>query len=293
MPWLQCVFPLSKAQVADAEALLEGLGAEAISLEDAADEPILELGPDEIRLWQSLRLIALFPIEEDEAALRQSLAEALTPESLAELDIHILEDEPWEQAWLKDFHPMRFGERLWVCPSGHEIHESGAIVLDLDPGLAFGSGTHPSTAMCLNWLAGQPLEGKNLIDFGCGSGILAIAALKLGAIKAHGLDHDPQAIIASRDNAQRNHVLDALMLYGPQDGLPPKVDILVANILANTLIELAPLLSSLLKPKGQILLSGILEHQAEEVMAAYAADFEMKVEATQADWALLQGSKKC
>lgn len=293
MPWLQCAFPLKQSQVAGAEALLEGLGAEAISLEDAADEPILELGPDEIRLWQQVRLIALFPIEQDEAALRQQLAQSLTPESLAGLEICILEDEPWEQAWLKDFHPMRFGEKLWVCPSGYEIDAPGAVVIDLDPGLAFGSGTHPSTAMCLNWLAGQALTGKEVIDFGCGSGILAIAALKLGAIKAHGLDHDPQAIIASRDNAKRNAVLERLELYGPDAPLPPRAEILIGNILANTLMELAPLFRQLLKPQGQILLSGILEHQAEEVMAAYESDFDIRVQATQAGWALLHGSKQC
>lgn len=294
MPWLQCSFPLGQSQVAEAEAWLEGLGAQAISLEDAANEPILELGPEEIRLWQAIRIIALFPIEQDAAELHQRCEQRLTPESLAGLDIHVLEDQPWEQAWLKDFQSMRFGRQLWICPSGYQIDEPDAIVIDLDPGLAFGSGTHPSTAMCLDWLAKQPLTGKEVIDFGCGSGILAIAALKLGASKAHGLDHDPQAIIASRDNAERNGVLASLELYGPNDGQPPKANLLLANILANTLIELEPLFAQLLHAQGELLLSGILDEQAAAVIQAYESDFVMQVIASKDGWALLQGTcKQC
>lgn len=289
MPWLQLSFPLPKAKAEATETWLEGQGALAISLEDAADEPILELKPDEIRLWQQMRIIALFPIEQDEAALRHELAGYLDGQTLAALRLEVLEDQPWEQVWLKDFKPMRFGQQLWICPSGHTVSEPDAVVIDLDPGLAFGSGTHPSTALCLEWLAGQALVGKEIIDFGCGSGILAIAALKLGASKAHGLDHDPQAIIASRDNALRNGVLERLALYGPGDPLPPQAAIVVANILANTLIELEPLLNQLVSEPGDILLAGILDEQAGALCAVFNQHFAMEVVASQDGWALLHG----
>lgn len=290
MPWLQVSFPLKGDQVAKAEACLEGLGALAISLEDDADEPILELGPQEIRLWQEVRIQGLFDSGQDSEALRRSLAAQLGPESLAGLHLELIADQPWEQAWLKDFHPMRFGQRLWICPSGYRVDEPDALVIDLDPGLAFGSGTHPSTALCLNWLADQPLASRQVIDFGCGSGVLAIAALKLGAALAYGLDHDPQAILASRDNAERNGVLDRLELLGPEERLEFKgADILLANILANSLMELEPLFAELLPVQSQILLSGILVEQAPEVIGAYAGHFAVKVIAKQDGWALLQG----
>lgn len=294
MPWLQVSFPLKQAQVAAAEAWLEDLGALAISLEDDADEPILELGPQEIRLWQEVRIQGLFDSGQDTEALRQSLADQLGPESLAGLHLELIADQPWEQAWLKDFHPMRFGQRLWICPSGYRVDEPDALVIDLDPGLAFGSGTHPSTALCLNWLAEHPMDGKRIIDFGCGSGVLAIAALKLGATRAYGLDHDPQAILATRDNAERNGVLERLELFGPDDRLPDQIDpkgtdILLANILANTLMQLEPLFAQLLAADKRVLLAGILAEQADELMAVYSRHFAIQVVAEQEGWVLLQG----
>jgi ribosomal protein L11 methyltransferase len=294
MPWLQVSFPLKQAQVAAVESWLEDLGALAISLEDDADEPILELGPQEIRLWQEVRIQGLFDSGQDAEALRQSLVDQLGPESLAGLHLELIADQPWEQAWLKDFHPMRFGQRLWICPSGYRVDEPDALVIDLDPGLAFGSGTHPSTALCLSWLAEHPMDDKRIIDFGCGSGVLAIAALKLGAARAYGLDHDPQAILATRDNAERNGVLERLELFGPDDRLPDQIDpkgtdILLANILANTLMQLEPLFAQLLAADKRVLLAGILAEQADELMDVYSRHFAIKVVAEQEGWVLLQG----
>jgi ribosomal protein L11 methyltransferase len=204
-----------------------------------------------------------------------------------------LEDRAWEREWLKDFKPMQFGRRLWVCPGGMSLPASArdACIIDLDPGLAFGTGTHPTTAMCLEWLDGADLAGTRVIDYGCGSGILAIAALKLGAREAVGTDIDPQALMASRDNAERNAVSDKLVLQTVERTIDP-ADVLLANILAGPLAELAASFAKLVKPGGRIVLSGILKEQALPLAQTYAAWFDMDSPVYREDWARLVGKRR-
>ncbi len=206
--------------------------------------------------------------------------------------IEQIEDKDWEREWMANFHPMRFGERLWICPSWRDVPDPDAVNVMLDPGLAFGTGTHPTTSLCLTWLDGLDLAGKTVIDFGCGSGILAIAALKLGASQAIGIDIDPQAIQASRDNAERNGVADRLSLYLPhQQPENLQADVVVANILAGPLRELAPLISVLPKSGGHLGLSGVLESQAESVCEAYVAHFALDPVAVKEEWCRITGVK--
>ncbi|MBP3863108.1 MAG: 50S ribosomal protein L11 methyltransferase, partial [Pseudomonas sp.] len=202
-------------------------------------------------------------------------------------------DQDWERSWMDNFHPMRFGQRLWIVPSWHAAPEPDAVNLLLDPGLAFGTGTHPTTALCLEWLDGQDLKNCTVLDFGCGSGILAIAAMLLGAKHAVGTDIDVQALEASRDNANRNGVDPQLFpLYLPEDMPQVQADVVVANILAGPLVSLAPQLSSLVKPGGRLALSGILAEQGEEVAAAYAQDFDLDPIANRDGWVRISGRRR-
>jgi ribosomal protein L11 methyltransferase len=289
MPWLQLHMRTSKAEEARLEQTLEDLGALSVTLADAADEPILELGPGETRLWQQMQLSALFEADADPEAIAQALLAELGEGQASELRFELLQDQPWERAWLEHFRPMRFGRRLWVCPNGQRVEATDALIIDLDPGLAFGTGTHPTTALCLEWLDGADLHGREVLDFGCGSGILAIAALKLGAAWAHALDHDPQAIQASADNARNNGVIERLRLYAPGELPPSPVGLILANILSGTLIKLQPTLAQLAQPGAELLLSGILQEQAEEVLQAYRPFFRIQQVASRDGWVLLHG----
>lgn len=237
-------------------------------------------------------MIGLFDAETDmKAVVAQLEQHPLLGAGFAH-KIEQLEDKDWEREWMDNFHPMRFGERLWICPSWRDVPDENAVNVMLDPGLAFGTGTHPTTSLCLQWLDGLDLNGKTVIDFGCGSGILAIAALKLGAAKAIGIDIDPQAIQASRDNAQRNGVSERLELYLPQDQPESmKADVVVANILAGPLRELAPLISVLPVSGGLLGLSGILASQAESVCEAYADIFTLDPVVEKEEWCRITGRK--
>ncbi|NDL63488.1 50S ribosomal protein L11 methyltransferase [Acerihabitans arboris] len=292
MPWIQIKINTTGA---DAECLSDALmenGAVSVTFQDTHDNPVFEPLPGETRLWGDTDVIGLFEADIDVAAV----IEALSGHPLLGKGFHHkieqLEDKDWEREWMDNFHPMRFGERLWICPSWRPVPDADAVNVMLDPGLAFGTGTHPTTALCLQWLDGLDLEGKTVIDFGCGSGILAIAALKLGAARAIGIDIDPQAIQASRDNAQRNGVEDRLDLYlsheKPDD---LSADVVVANILAGPLRELAPLISTLPGPGGFLGLSGILASQAENVEAAYADTFSLDPVAEKEEWCRITGRR--
>jgi ribosomal protein L11 methyltransferase len=241
-----------------------------------------------------VRLTALFAAEGRARGRLAALAERLAPLSLTAPRIETIADRAWERVWLDDFRPTRFGRRLWVCPQGQPAPDPAAVVVDLDPGLAFGTGHHPTTALCLEWLDGTQLAGRTVLDYGCGSGILAIAALKLGAGLAIALDHDPQAIEATRANAERNGVAERMVLCLPEGlaGLGPRLpaELVVANILAGPLVELAPTLLRLLKPGGRIALSGVLAHQVGPVCAAYAAGVELGPTRLREDWALIEGT---
>lgn len=292
MAWLQVTLTTGRDQASRVEAALEGAGALAVTLTDAGDEPQIEPPPGATPLWSEVRVTALFDDEpgfgERVALLAADLAGRLT----APPHVERVEDRPWARAWLDDFRPSRFGKRLWVCPRGQAAEGPDAVVVELDPGLAFGTGHHATTALCLEWLDGTDLAGRSLIDFGCGSGILAIAALRLGAAGALAVDHDPQALEATRDNAAANGV-DARITVCDPAGIPEDpADVLVANILAGPLVELAPRLVRLVRPGGRIALSGILEEQAESVAAAYASAVDLDPVRVRDGWVLISGRRR-
>jgi ribosomal protein L11 methyltransferase len=289
MPWLQVRLAITPDQAETYEDALLEVGAVSVTFMDAEDQPIFEPDLGTTPLWSHTHLLALF---EGDADADQVVAHLrlLTGDPLPEHQIERIEDQDWERSWMDNFQPMRFGRRLWIVPSWHEAPEPDAVNLLLDPGLAFGTGTHPTTALCLQWLDGQPLDGCTVLDFGCGSGILAIAALLLGAEHAAGTDIDPQAVEASRDNANRNGIDPARFpVYLPENLPQEQADVVVANILAGPLVALAPQITSLVKTGGRLALSGILAEQAEEVRAAYAADFDLDPTAEQDGWVRISG----
>lgn len=290
MPWIQIKINTTGAHAEElGDALIE-LGAVSVTFQDTHDNPVFEPLPGETRLWGDTDIIGLFDAETDMEPVVQSMGQHPLLATDYHYKIEQIEDKDWEREWMENFHPMRFGERLWICPSWRDVPDPDAVNVMLDPGLAFGTGTHPTTALCLAWLDGLDLAGKTIIDFGCGSGILAIAALKLGAAQAIGIDIDPQAIQASRDNAERNGVLDRLSLYLPHqqpDNL--SADVVVANILAGPLRELAPLIGVLPKAGGHLGLSGVLASQAESVCEAYADRFQLDPVAEREEWCRITG----
>lgn len=290
MPWIQLKLNTTGAQAEAIGDVLMESGSVSITFMDSHDTPVFEPLPGETRLWGDTDVMALYDAETDMAAVIAQLQQSPLLGNDFVHKIEQLEDKDWEREWMDNFHPMRFGQRLWICPSWREVPEPEAVNVMLDPGLAFGTGTHPTTALCLEWLDGLDLVGKTVVDFGCGSGILAIAALKLGAARAVGIDIDPQAITASRDNAERNGVSDRLELYLPKDQPQDLLgDVVVANILAGPLRELAPLISVLPKSGGHLGLSGILESQAESVADAYREKFVLDPIAEREEWCRITG----
>ena len=290
MSWLQVRLALTPAQAETYEDLMLELGAVSVTFMDAEDQPIFEPDLGTTPLWSQTHLLALFEGDTDAAALEQRvqlLANGLTYE------VERLEDQEWERSWMDNFHPMRFGQRLWIVPSWHEAPEPEAVNLLLDPGLAFGTGTHPTTSLCLQWLDGEPVAGRQVLDFGCGSGILAIAALLLGAERAVGTDIDVQALEASRENANRNGIDPARFpLYLPADLPDEPADVVVANILAGPLVGLAEQITRLTRIGGRLALSGILAEQAEDVRAAYAGCFDLEPTATLDGWVRISGTRR-
>jgi len=292
MDWLQFVMELGALDPDDAEAALLQAGACSVTLSDAGDDPVLEPGPGETPLWSRTRITGLFPGDTDPQAIRQAVQSSLALESLPGHQLERLADRAWEREWLKDFGPMRFGERLWICPHGLEMESVDAVVVRLDPGLAFGTGTHPTTALCLEWLDSVNLRGCGVFDFGCGSGILGIAALKLGAVSVDAMDIDLQAVTATRQNARRNGVLEALNV---STELPPasrQYDVVLANILAGTLIENAALITDWARSGGQIVLAGLLTGQSDDVIREFADRVEFDPPVARGDWVRLSGTRK-
>ena len=291
MAWLQLHLATTEAHADAFQSALEDMGACAVTLTDGADQPVFEPPPGARPLWQNTVVSALFDADRDPALI---LA-ALQQQGLETQAHHheTLDDQVWERAWMDDFAPMRFGERLWIVPSWSESPDPEAVNLKLDPGLAFGTGTHETTALCLEWLDRADLKSKAVLDFGCGSGVLAIAALLLGAGNATGTDIDPQALTASEDNARNNGVADGLSLYLPEN-LPAdyRCDVLVANILAGPLIDLAGQLAGYCRPGGSLALSGILAEQAESVRAAYTPWFDLNPTTQQGDWVRIDGVRR-
>lgn len=295
MGWLKLTLQLERESVPAAELLLESFAPVSVTMADAGDEPLLEPQPGATPLWQACRLEALFDLELDVAGLRGALTAAgLTVESLDFLD-----DADWQNRWRQYAVDFCFADRLWLVPRDAEA--PGAPALHLDPGLAFGSGSHPTTRLCLDWLARADLVGKSLLDYGCGSGILALAGLKLGAARALAIDHDPQALLATRENAAYNAIaLPGDGESGLEVGLPDALgdrthDVVVANILANPLIELADVLLGAMRTPGVLVMAGLLEDQAQAVMAAYPSlSFEplvLEADEQGGRWARLVGAR--
>lgn len=289
MAWLRVstVVPAELAhQLADA---LEEQEAIAVTLADAEDEPVYEPTPGTTPLWQATRVEALFTEDADWERATQ-LATAMVGSSGIAWQVDPLADQVWERAWMDRFKPMRFGDRLWICPSAHPVPDEAEVVVKLDPGLAFGTGTHPTTHLCLEALDAMQTLPASVIDYGCGSGVLAVAALLLGTQEVQCVDIDPQALTATVSNAEVNGVESNIRVSQKPAELEP-AELVLANILAGPLTELAPQLAELTKPGGTIVLSGILETQAEELLQTYSAWFDMQPVATMEDWARLIGTR--
>lgn len=275
----------------EVEAACFEAGALSITLSDIRDDAVLEPAVGEIRLWPATRVRALFAAEMASAALVAGLGArlGLSPERLT---LCAVADRAWEREWLRDFHAMRFGQRLWIAPLHEPVTDPQAVVVALDPGLAFGTGTHATTALCLEWLDAHPPVSAHLIDFGCGSGVLAIAAVKLGADHAWGWDIDPQARLATRENAGRNGVGNRLQVVEEEAALPPRVDLMLANILAQPLIALASGFAARVRAGGELVLSGLLEAQGAEVTRACAPWFDMGSFGSREGWTCLAGVRR-
>nr|WP_020650895.1 50S ribosomal protein L11 methyltransferase [Solimonas variicoloris] len=287
MAWLQLRVHTRHPEFAD--EILLAHDAAAVSFVDAVDDPVLEPAPGETPLWAQTVTLGLFAEGVDLAPVQASLRELLPDGAEARFETELIEDQDWVRVWLKDCPPLPFGDKLWVVPHEKvdEVTQPDAVILRLDPGLAFGTGTHPTTALCLQWLAALDLAGKTVLDFGCGSGVLAIAALLLGAERAVCVDIDPQALLATRDNAAANGVADRIVTLPADAFVPLPADIIVANILANPLIALAPTLASSIRRGGHLVLAGLLDRQAEDVRAAYDAWFDFDADLSKDGWTRL------
>lgn len=289
--WQQVRVSVSEPQAAIVEDALSELGAVSVTLQDAEDQPVFQLDPGTTPIWQHTEVIGLFTFDTPMDAVTASLAEGCGLNA-ADITVEVVEDTDWERVCMQDFKPMRFGRRVWICPSWETPPEPDAVNIMLDPGLAFGTGTHPTTALCLEWLDQQDIEGRTVIDYGCGSGILAIAASLLGAKQVIGVDNDPQAIIASESNRELNQVSpEQMRVYLP--GQPHEAaDVLVANILSGPLEELMPIITSLVKPGGKLVLSGILSEQTQALLDAYKPSFEMLPPVTRDEWVRIEGIRR-
>lgn len=290
MPWLQLHVLSSRADAESVEAALLSAGALSVTMTDEADTPILEPGLGETPLWDRVRVTGLFEEGADREAVAKQLCEhsGATPPDIA---WEALADQPWERAWMDHFEPLRCGSRLWICPSWREPPDPEGINLLLDPGLAFGTGTHPTTYLCLQWLDGLVLRGTTVVDYGCGSGILGIAALLLGADAVIAVDNDPQALLATRENLHRNGLADNLLTTCLPEELPDTAAaVVVANILAEPLVALAGRIAGLTAPGGQLCLSGIMAHQEDQVRAAYPG-FRFSATTRRDEWTRLNAVK--
>lgn len=289
MPWLELRINTTRENAPTQEYALAKAGALSITLQDNADQPIFEPALGETPLWQNTRVTGLFDANIDTSEIETKLK---LPSDASFL-WHVVEDKDWEREWMQHYHPIQCGDKLWICPSWLEPPNPEAINILLDPGLAFGTGTHPTTFLCLQWLSSQVFSQQSVIDYGCGSGILGIASLLLGAKNAVGVDIDPQALLATQDNAQRNGLKrDSFPVFLPNKEPTAPADFVLANILAGPLVELAPTLNERLKTGGSICLSGILSSQAESVQNAYSSFIDFDPIKCKDEWVCLTGKKR-
>lgn len=291
MPWLQLKFETDPQHAENLSELLEATGACAITMQDAADQPLFEPPPGATPLWKQILISGLFAADADIKTILADIAQSLGEIPLPVWTINPLEDKDWVRAWMDNYQPMCFGKKLWIVPSTFSPPDAEAVNILLDPGLAFGTGTHPTTAMCLRWLDAHPPEKQTVIDYGCGSGILAIAACKLGASSALAIDNDPQALLASHNNACLNGVDDRIRAYLPNNRPAQLTPLLLANILAGPLCQLAPQFAASVQPDGHIVLSGIIESQVDELIKRYSPWFTIKVYQQEEEWICLHGSR--
>lgn len=294
MPWHQLSAITDEQTAAKLSDWFSNLGAVSVTYMDAEDQPIYEPKPGETKIWQLTRVIALFEMNINPEHIQSILFDTFTENQLQHWHHEVIQDQVWERAWMEHIKPMKFGHSLWVCPSNQEVEESGTTCLVLDPGLAFGTGTHSTTALCLEWLANQKLSGKTVIDYGCGSGILAVAASLLGAKDVYAVDIDEQALIATQQNAEKNQVQQRIQCFFPDPFKEHAIqaDVVIANILALPLCEMAESLVEYVKPAGQIILSGILNEQANMVIDTYQQHnivFDPLI--SDLDWCRLDGLK--
>lgn len=287
MAWQELSITAGPEQVELFSDILNGSGALSVTYQDAGDQPVYEPEPGKTDVWQCTTVTGLF----EEGLDLTSLQVRLKNEFNVESELTRLEEQIWERTWLDHFQPMNFGERLSICPTGQSVEEPDRVILTLDPGLAFGTGTHPTTALCLEWLDSQMLNDKTVIDYGCGSGILAIAALLLGAKQAICVDIDPQALTATMENATKNGVADRISCYLPEQFKTQQADFVLANILATPLISLSKEINELVAPAGKIVLSGILKEQTEEVSEVYRPLFQLEKPVFREEWARISGKR--
>jgi ribosomal protein L11 methyltransferase len=291
MPWLQISVTTPEHSANEISDLFSSLGAISVTYMDAADQPVYEPALGETRIWTDTRVIGLFELNTDPKLIEAVVTAQFNKHPLYNWQQETLQDQAWERTWMKYYQPMKFGQRLWVCPTGQEQFEPGSACLILDPGLAFGTGTHPTTALCLEWLESHDLTGKTVIDFSCGSGILAIAALLLGAKEAHAIDIDPQALTATQYNAEKNNIHSNIYCYLPEQFRDRHGEIVLANILAKPLMEMSAKLTEMLMPGGELILSGILKEQALEVAQNYSQYLKLNTPVCREDWCRLNGKK--
>lgn len=291
MAWIQLRIQTTEQAAEQVSDMLVGWGAQAVTFIDSKDTPIYEPLPGEVLYWQDTTVIGLYDAEHPMQPVLDKLQQTSLFKQGLSYKLEQLEDKDWEREWMDNFHPMQFGKRLWVCPSWRDIPDPTAVNVLLDPGLAFGTGTHATTALCMQWLDQHIQPDQTVVDFGCGSGILAIAALKLGAQRVVGIDIDPQAIQASMANAERNQVAQRLELYLPKDQPALAADVVIANILAGPLVALSGVIADYVKPGGSLVMSGILPSQADAVMAAYQQQFDFDAVVEQDEWIRLSARK--
>jgi len=291
MSWLELSVRVSRQNAPLVESLLKNEAVLALTLTDDADDPVLEPGVGETPLWPSICVTALFGGDTAIEPLARVLSLVPGIDRPQQVTFRRFEDQQWERAWLDRFKPMQFGTGLWIVPGNQESPPQATDVLRLDPGLAFGTGTHPTTRLCLQWMDGHDFQGRAVVDYGCGSGVLGIVAAIKGAAEVICVDNDPQALIATGENAARNDVVAKIKVQLPETLKPGSADVILANILARPLIDLAPVLLDCLRPGGWLVLSGVLEEQAEEVAGAYRQHIDDFILTTDESWLRLHGQK--